>query len=464
MIETEKVEVNRDGTHRGLTNLAVQMIAFGGSIGTGLFLGAGSTIHRTGPSILLVYLIIGGFFFLMMRAIGEMMYADPDQHTFVAFIGKYVNRRLGKFAEWSYWLELILVANAELIALSTYVKFWFPHISAGLVQLGFWAVLTGINILMVSSFGRSETFLSGIKIIAILALIVVGVYLVAVHHQNPEGTHAAWGNLSDHFTMFPNGFHQFIMAFPMVFFAFQGMEFVGITTAETKNPKQVLPKAVNQIIFRILLFYIGSLVIIMAITPWRTLDPAQSPFVQIFNLAGLPAASQVVNVVVIAAAMSTLNSSIFSTGRHLYQLAKESNTKEMRPFTKVSKNGIPIVAVLFSAACMLFAPIISAFNTLSTAFTFIASVSSDIYILVCMLTMLAHYRYRKSADFQSDGFKMPEYRWSNPLTIGFFVAIFVSLFFSHESLFPAIGAIIWAVVFNLLLRRQADTDLRTENQ
>jgi Gamma-aminobutyrate permease and related permeases len=197
----------------------------------------------------------------------------------------------------------------------------------------------------------------------------------------------------------------------------------------------------------------------MAITPWRSLNPSQSPFVQIFTLAGLPAASQVINVVVIAAAMSTLNSSIFSTGRHLYQLALESHAKTMKPFTKVSTNGIPIVAVLFSAACMLFAPIISAFNTLSAAFTFIASVSSDIYILVCILTMVAHYKYRRSIDFQNDGFKMPGYKWSNPLTIAFFIAIFVSLFFSHESLLPAIGAIIWAIAFNLLLKRDNDNGL-----
>lgn len=328
MLAAEKIEVNKDGTRRGLSNLAVQMIAFGGSIGTGLFLGAGSTIHRTGPSIILVYLVIGIFFFLMMRAIGEMMYSDPEQHTFVSFIGKYVNELLGKFAAWSYWLELILAGMAELTAISTYVKYWFPDVPAPLIQVAFLVILSGVNLAMVSSFGRSETFLSGIKVIAILALIVIGVYLVFTHHQNPAGTHASWVNLTDGFTMFPNGIHQFIMAFPMVFFAFQGMEFVGITTAETKNPRRVLPKAVNQIIARILLFYIGSLIIIMAITPWKTLNPNQSPFVQIFNLAGIPGASAVINLVVIAAAMSTLNSAIFSTGRHLYQLAQESMLKK----------------------------------------------------------------------------------------------------------------------------------------
>ncbi len=451
MAKKHNVEVNKDGTIRGLSNLAVQMIAFGGSIGTGLFLGAGSTIHRTGPSILFVYLIIGGFFFLMMRAIGEMMYADPEQHTFVSFIGKYLNPQLGYFAAWSYWLELVLAGMAELTAISTYFKLWLPTTPAWLIQVAFLGILSVINLAMVSSFGKSETFLSGIKILAILALIGIGLYFILTHHRNPAGTYASFGNLFHQFSLFPNGLHQFINAFPMVFFAFQGMEFVGITTAETRQPRKVLPRAVNQIIGRILLFYIGSLLIIMAITPWQSLSASESPFVQIFRLAGLPGASQIINLVVIAAACSTLNSAIFSTGRHLYQLAQESPSKQMTIFTKVSKNGIPIVSVLFSAAIMLFSPIISVFNSLSTAFAFIASVSSDIYILVCILTMVAHYQYRQSADFKLDGFKMPQYRWSNPLTILFFIAIFTSLFFNQTAIWPAIGAIVWAVGFNGLL-------------
>ncbi|MQS52812.1 amino acid permease [Lactobacillus salsicarnum] len=446
-----EIEINEDGTRRGLSNLAVQMIAFGGSIGTGLFLGAGSTIHKTGPSILLIYLVIGIFFFFMMRAIGEMMYSDPQQHTFVSFIGKYVSPRFGIFAAWSYWAELILAGMAELTAISTYLKYWLPGAPSWLVQLVFLAVLTLVNLSMVRSFGRSETFLSGIKIVAILVLILVGAYLIATHHQNPAGTHASLSNLSDGFSFFPNGFHSFINAFPMVFFAFQGMEFVGITTAETKKPLKVLPRAVNQIIGRILLFYIGSLFIIMAITPWRSLSQSQSPFVQIFELAGLPAASQIINLVVIAAACSTLNSAIFSTGRHLYQLAQESSGKTLKPFETVSKSGIPYGSVLFSAGMMILAPIISSFNGLGTAFTFIASISSDIYILVCILTMVAHWKYRHSKDFRADGFKMPHYKWTNPLTVALFVGIFITLFFNKETILPAVGALIWLIGFNIIL-------------
>ena len=173
-------EINKDGTRRELTNLNVQMIALGGSIGTGLFLGSGSTIHRTGPSILFVYLIVGIFFFFMLRAIGEMMYSDPEQHTFVSFIYHHLGPSLGKFAEWSYWLELTLAAMAELIAIATYVKLWLPNVPSWLIQVVVLAALTLINLNVVKFFGNSETILSGIKVVAIIFLIIVGIYMSQV--------------------------------------------------------------------------------------------------------------------------------------------------------------------------------------------------------------------------------------------------------------------------------------------
>ena len=190
-------EINKDGTRRELTNLNVQMIALGGSIGTGLFLGSGSTIHRTGPSILFVYLIVGIFFFFMLRAIGEMMYSDPEQHTFVSFIYHHLGPSLGKFAEWSYWLELTLAAMAELIAIATYVKLWLPSVPSWLIQVVVLAALTLINLNVVKFFGNSETILSGIKVVAIIFLIIVGIYMIATHHENPSGTHASLGNIFD---------------------------------------------------------------------------------------------------------------------------------------------------------------------------------------------------------------------------------------------------------------------------
>ena len=245
MIEYSDLAINADGTKRGLKKKHVQMIAIGGTIGTGLFLGAGNSIAKTGPSILIVYAILGLFFFLMMRGIGEMLYADPSQHTFVAFISKYVSPGAGYFAGWSYWIGLTFVAMAELTAVSTYVKFWFPTWQTWLIQIFFLAILTLVNLVAVKVFGETEYWFAMIKIIAIIAVIVTGLFLIFTGFKAPASggnTVASFSNITHHFSLFPNGPAMFFAAFPMVFFAFQGMEFVGITTAETENPRGVLDR------------------------------------------------------------------------------------------------------------------------------------------------------------------------------------------------------------------------------
>lgn len=459
MIEYTDLATNPDGTVRGLKKKHVQMIAIGGTIGTGLFLGAGNSIAKTGPSILVVYAILGAFFFLMMRGIGEMLYADPTQHTFVSFISRYVGAGAGYFAGWSYWIGLTFVAMAELTAVSTYVKFWFPGWHTWLIQIVFLAILTLVNLVAVKIFGETEYWFAMIKIIAILAMIATGLFLIFTGFEAPAAgghTIASFGNIIHNFELFPNGPAMFFAAFPMVFFAFQGMEFVGITTAETQNPRQVLPRAINTIIFRILIFYLGAMIIIMSIINWHVIakTPGQSPFVMVFELAGFKAAATVINFVVLTSAASALNSALYSAGRHFYQLAKESNTTIMTPFGKISKLGIPANAIIFTAALVLFSPIISALPQITSAFSFITAISSNMYIIVYGLTMYAHRKFRESADFLPDGFKMPGYKVTSPLTLLFFVAIYFSLFFQSDTRMSAIGAIIFTVVFGTLVHQR----------
>ncbi|MCH4172040.1 MAG: amino acid permease [Lactobacillus sp.] len=439
--------INKDGTKRTLHNRHVQMIAIGGTIGTGLFLGAGNSIAKTGPSIIIVYAVLGLFFFLMMRAIGEMLYASPEEHTFVAFITKYLGIGPGVFAAWSYWLGLIFLAMAELTAISTYVQYWFPTWNTSLIQIIFLIILGAVNLIAAKIFGEAEFWFAMIKIIAIIALIAVGLMMIFTGFKDTSGVQASFGNIFHKFQMFPNGITSFVAAFPMVFFAFQGIEFVSITIGETENPRKVLPKAVNQTIYRILIFYIGAMLIIMSINPWREINPAQSPFVQVFKLAGLPAAAAVINFVVLTSAASALNSAIFSAGRHLYTLSMESEAAMMKPFRHISKTGVPSGGILLSVALMFISPIISAIPQITSAFEFVTSVSSDLYILVYGLAMLAHRQYKKSQDFMSDGFLMPAYRVTSPATIVFFAVIFISLFFNPGSVVPAIGAIIWCIIF-----------------
>lgn len=447
-MEKQRIRTNPDGTKRALSNRHVQLIAIGGTIGTGLFLGAGSTITKTGPSILVVYAVLGLFFFLMMRAIGEMFYSDPSQHTFVSFISRYLGPAAGKFSGWTYWVGLVFVGMAELTAVATYVQYWVPGVPAWIIEIVFLAVLTTINLVAARLFGEAEFWFAMVKIIAIIMMIVIGIYMVVTHFKTPTGT-AAFSNITSGYALFPKGISSFVAAFPMVFFAFQGIEFVSITIGETKEPRTVLKKAINETLFRILIFYIGALVVIMSIIPWRSLTASQSPFVQVFQLAGLPAAAAVINFVVLTAAASALNSVIFSAGRHFYQLATEASEKSWvhRHFGIISRNGVPAAAILISAGFVLITPIMSLSHGLLAVFTIVTSISSDMYLIVYTMAMLAHRRYRASADFLPTGFKMPGYRVTSVATILFFAVIFVSLFFISGDAIPAVGAIIWTLVF-----------------
>lgn len=452
----KQVSTNADGTKRTLSNRHVQMIALGGTIGTGLFLGASTSIAKTGPSIILVYMIIGFFFFLMMRGIGEMLYSDPSQHTFIAFISRYLGQRTGYFAGWTYWIGLIFVGMAELTAIATYVQFWLPHVSSWLIQIVFLAVLTSVNLIAVRLFGEAEFWFAMIKIIAILSMIATGLMMLFTGFKTTNGS-VSLSNITTHFAFFPHGIGSFIGAFPMVFFAFLGMEFIGITTAETKNPRHVLPKAINETIYRILIFYIGALVVIMLIYPWQSLTTSKSPFVQVFSMVGLKAAAAVINFVVLTAAASSLNSMIYSSGRHFYQLAIESNGRFMRYFQSISNHGVPARGIIISAILILFAPILSAMPAVSNAFVLITSTSSDLYLIVYGLAVMAHYRYRQSLDFMPDGFLMPAYKVADPVLIGFFVIIYLSLFFDPANLVPAILGIVWCAIFGFIASREKST-------
>ncbi|WP_273950088.1 amino acid permease [Leuconostoc mesenteroides] len=462
MSQQKNATMNTDGTIRGLKKKHVQMIAIGGTIGTGLFLGAGNSIAKTGPSILIVYAVLGAFFFMMMRGIGEMLYADPSQHTFVSFISKYVGAGAGYFAGWSYWIGLLFVAMAELTAVSTYVKFWFPSWKTWIIQILFLFVLTMINLIAVRVFGETEYWFAMIKIIAIVAMIVTGLILIFTGFKAPaNGGHtvASFSNVFSNFSLFPNGASMFFAAFPMVFFAFQGMEFVGITTAETENPRKVLPKAINTIIIRILIFYLGAMIIIMSIINWHVIakTPESSPFVMVFQLAGFKAAATIINFVVLTSAASALNSAIYSAGRHFYQLAEKSDSKFMINFREISSNGVPAKAIIFTAILVLISPVINSIPQITSAFGLITSISSNMYIIVYAMTMYAHRKFRESTNFMPDGFLMPGYKWTSPLTLLFFVSIYASLFFQADSRVAAIGAILFTIVFGYLSHRKFST-------
>lgn len=444
-------EETENGMVRGLQNRHVQLIAIAGTIGTGLFLGAGRSLSLTGPSIILVYMLTGAFMYLMMRAIGEMLYMDPDQHTFINFITKYIGKGWGYFSGWSYWVSLVFLGMAEITAVSNYVQLWFPNWPAWQIQIIFLALLSCVNLIAVKVFGEVEFWFGMIKIVTILALIATGIFMVTTNFETPAG-HASLTNITNGFQMFPNGWVKFVMAFQMVFFAYQAIEFVGITTSETANPRQVLPKAIKEIPIRIVIFYVGALLAIMAIFPWQQLPVNKSPFVTVFQMVGIKWAAGLINFVVLTAAASSLNSTLYSTGRHLYQIAKETpNSKVMNrlKLNSLSRMGIPSRAIIFSAIVVAVSAFINVLPGVSDAFALITASSSGVYIAIYILTMLAHLKYRKSKEFMPDGFVMPAYKVLNPLTIVFFLFVFVCLFLQESTYIGAIGATIWIILFGI---------------
>lgn len=444
-------EETENGMVRGLQNRHVQLIAIAGTIGTGLFLGAGRSLSLTGPSIILVYMLTGAFMYLMMRAIGEMLYMDPDQHTFINFITKYIGKGWGYFSGWSYWVSLVFLGMAEITAVSNYVQLWFPNWPAWQIQIIFLALLSCVNLIAVKVFGEVEFWFGMIKIVTILALIATGIFMVTTNFETPAG-HASLTNITSGFQMFPNGWVKFVMAFQMVFFAYQAIEFVGITTSETANPRQVLPKAIKEIPIRIVIFYVGALLAIMAIFPWQQLPVNKSPFVTVFQMVGIKWAAGLINFVVLTAAASSLNSTLYSTGRHLYQIAKETpNSKVMNrlKLNSLSRMGIPSRAIIFSAIVVAVSAFINVLPGVSDAFALITASSSGVYIAIYILTMLAHLKYRKSKEFMPDGFVMPAYKVLNPLTIVFFLFVFICLFLQESTYIGAIGATIWIILFGI---------------
>lgn len=454
---------------RGLKNRHVQFIAIGGTIGTGLFLGSGRSISLTGPSIIFVYIAVGAIMFLLMRAIGELMYRDPSQHTFINFIHRYLGYGWGKFAGWSYWIVLVLLGMTEITAVSTYFVTFFATFGIDLaawkwlIELGFLVVLTGVNLIAVEVFGEVEFWFSMIKITLIVAMIATAIVMVIVgYHYNsvsvPGQDHpslagtASLHNLVDNFQIAPNGWLAFLMSFQMVFFAYEMIEFVGVTVSETRNPRTVLPKAINEIIMRVLIFYVGALAAIMVIVPWRSFQPNAdgsfaSPFIMVFRFAGLNWASALVFFVVITAAASALNSLLYSAGRHLYQLAQDSPSPTLGKLGVVSRRQVPARAIVASAALIVLSPIVNAIPGVKGAFVLFSSASSAVILFIYILTMVAHRRYRRSADFMPDGFVMPAWRVTNTLAIAFFVFIYVTLFLDSSTRGSAIAGVVWLVVF-----------------
>lgn len=412
---------------RGLKNRHVQLIAIGGAIGTGLFLGAGKSIHLTGPSILFAYIIMGIIGFLIMRALGELLLSNLNYHSFVDIVQDYFGNRAAFVTGWTYWFCWVSIAMADLTAVGIYIQFWFPSVEQWVPALIALVVLLFMNLATVKLFGEMEFWFALIKVIAILALIVVGLYMIFTGFTSSVGT-ASFSNLWAHGGMFPNGALGFILSFQMVVFAFAGIELVGLTAGETENPEKVIPMAINNIPIRILIFYVGALAVIMSIYPWNAVNPTESPFVRVFMAVGIAAAAGVINFVVLTSAASACNSAVFSTSRMMYGLAKTENAPPA--LKKLTKNKVPSNALFFSTAVILIAVILN-YVMPENVFTVITSISTVCFLFIWGIIVLSHLKYRKTrpALAKKSKFKLPLFPIANYVILAFllFVAVVLGL-------------------------------------
>ncbi|MCW8038898.1 MULTISPECIES: amino acid permease [Acinetobacter] len=440
---------------RGLKNRHIQLIAMGGAIGTGLFLGSAHVIESAGPSIILGYAIGGLIAFLIMRQLGEMIVEEPVAGSFSHFANKYWGKFAGFLAGWNYWILYVLVAMTELTAVAKYINYWWPHIPAWASVLTFFVIITLVNLGNVKFYGESEFWLSIVKVTAVVAMIVFGIYLLVT--AGPDST-ASFSNLWTHGGFFPHGFEGLFYMLAFLMFAFGGIELIGMAAAEAKDPQKTIPKAINQVVLRILVFYVGSMTILLSLVPWNELQLGgldKSPFVMIFSQLGIGWAAHLLNFIILTAALSVYNSGMYANSRMLFGLAQQGNAPKI--FTQTNKQGVPIPAVLFSALLIFGCVLLNYFAPED-------ALSNLIYIVVGALVLnwamisLTHLKFIKAMKAEAKVSQFPALwsPFSNYLVLAF-IAIVLYIMWTQGLSGAVIMIPVWItlmfILFKILYRK-----------
>lgn len=424
----------------------------GGAIGTGLFLGSAQVIQSAGPSIILGYAIGGLIAFLIMRQLGEMIVHEPVAGSFSHFAYKYWGKFPGFLAGWNYWILYILVAMTELTAVAKYINYWWPHIPAWASVLFFFIVITLVNLGNVKFYGESEFWLSIIKVTAVISMIVFGLYLILTADASSG---ASFSNLWTAGGFFPNGFEGLFYMLAFLMFAFGGIELIGMAAAEAENPEKTIPKAINQVVFRILIFYVGALTILLSLVPWNQLELGgldKSPFVMIFSQLGIDWAAHLLNFIILTAALSVYNSGMYANSRMLYGLAQQGNAPKV--FMKVNKQGTPIPAVLFSAV-LIFGCVVLNYFVPEDALSHLIYIVVGALVLNWAMISLTHLKFIQTMKKQGIVTKFPAL-WSpasNILVLAFIATILYIMWtqgFQESVYMIPVWIVVMYIVFKLL--------------
>ncbi|SCS70444.1 amino acid permease [Staphylococcus caeli] len=432
---------------RGLGARQMRMIALGGTIGVGLFMGATSTIKWTGPSVIFAYLIAGIFLFLVMRAMGEMVYLHPTSGSFANFASDYIHPVAGYLTAWSNIFQWVVVGMSEVIAVGEYMNYWFPDLPQWIPGVIVVLLLAGANLVSVKAFGEFEFWFAMIKVVTIILMIVAGFGLIFFGLGN-GGEAIGLSNLWSHGGFFPNGWVGFFFALSIVIGSYQGVELIGITAGETKDPQKNIKSAVNGVIWRILIFYIGAIFVIVTVYPWDELGNIGSPFVATFAKVGITFAAGLINFVVLTAAMSGCNSGIFSASRMTLNLSQKGMLPKF--FTKVMKNGVPVWTVVAIAVGILIGALLNVILPLfikgaDSVFVYVYSASILPGMVPWFMILISHLRFRKNHPEEIEGhpFKMPGGAFTNYITMAFFIMVLIGMLFNKETVVSVVIGIVF---------------------
>lgn len=406
---------------RGLKNRHIQLIALGGAVGTGLFLGVAQTIALAGPSVLLGYAVAGLIAFLIMRQLGEMVVEEPVAGSFSHFAHRYWGEFAGFLSGWNYWVLYVLVSMAELTAVGIYVQYWWPGIPTWASALAFFVLLNAVNLLNVRLYGEMEFWLSIIKIAAIVSMIGFGLWLLL---SGSGGAQVSVTNLWALGGFFPHGLGGLVMAMAAIMFSFGGLELVGITAAEADDPGHSIPKATNQVIYRILIFYVGALAVLLSLYPWTEVQQGGSPFVMIFHSLNDNAVANVLNLVVLTAALSVCNSGVYCNSRMLLGLAEQGDAP--RFLDRVNGRGVPVPALAVSAGATALCVLVN-YLIPAEAFQVLMMLVVAALVINWGMISLTHlkFRARMDADSRRPAFLSPLAPWSNYLCLAFMAGILI---------------------------------------
>ena len=467
---------------KSLKNRHIQLIALGGAIGTGLFYGSSDSISLAGPSILLAYLIGGLAIFMIVRALSEMSVEDPKAGAFSYYATRYWSKRAGFVSGWNYWFNYILVSMVELSVVGTFVNYWFPAIPPWVSAAFFLVIITAANLLGVRKFGEFEFWFAIIKIVAVVAMIIGGLAVIAFMLPTDSGIAASFANW---FTIeggfMPHGLMErtsdgqwtgLLMALCVVMFSFGGTELIGITAGEAEDPRKTIPRATNGIVWRILVFYIAALGVIMAVVPWNTIDGSMSPFVQIFDSVGIYFAAGILNFVCLTAVMSVYNSGLYSNSRMLFSLARQGNAPLF--LGRLNRKGVPVAGVLLSSAVTVVAVVV-VFLWPDFAFNYLMSIATIAGIINWTIIMITELHFRKEVAagrgpgelagltgkdaLEKIQFKLPFARVMPYIVLTFLMFVVVMMCFSPSYLVAVIVGPIWIgvllIAYQVMQKRSA---------